>query len=152
NKLFQKTAENYALPSQVKETVEAMSDEARQGTVANVMSADLTTISAGWSINQAIDEFQKHPHSVYPVLDADGKVLGLLRRSAAYEWLKNHGLDCEHKISELPLVVPFKVTAETKVVDMMEDFMHSGATKAVVMDAEGKLKGMVTVFDLLKGR
>ena len=35
---------------------------------------------------------------------------------------------------------------------MMEDFMYTGATKAIVVDAVDKLCGIVTVFDLLKGR
>lgn len=152
NKLFHKTAENYALPAEVEQTVAGLSEQARKGTAADIMTTGIATISANWSITEAIDEFQRQPHSVYPVIDAEGKVLGLLRRAAAYEWLKHHGLDCTHKISELPLIDPFKVTPDTKVADMVEDFMHTGATKAIVVDADGKLRGMVTVFDLLKGR
>ena len=151
NRLFHRTAENYALPSEVAQTVAAMSEAARNGTAADVMTQDIATLSAEWCITDAINAFQKAPHSVYPVVDAEGKVTGLLRRAAAYEWLKHHGLDCTHKVSELPLTAAFKVQPETKVAQMMEDFMHSGATKALVMDAEGRLKGMVTVFDLLKG-
>jgi CBS domain-containing protein len=30
--------------------------------------------------------------------------------------------------------------------------MHTGATKALVVDTTGRLQGMVTVFDLLKGK
>ena len=129
-----------------------MSDQAQQGTASDIMTTNVTTIQATWSINEAIDEFQRHPHSLYPVVDADGKVLGLLRRAAAYEWLKHHGLDCAHTISELPLATPFKVHLDTKVAAMMEDFMYTGATKAIVVDAADKLCGIVTVFDLLKGR
>ena len=90
--------------------------------------------------------------SIDIAVSAEGKVLGLLRRTAAYEWLKHHGLDCAHTISELPLMVPFKVNRDTKVAAMMEDLMHTGATKAIVVDADDKLCGIVTVFDLLKGR
>ena len=152
SKLFHRTAENYALPAEVQQTVAGMSDQAQQGTASDIMTTNVTTIQATWSINEAIDEFQRHPHSLYPVVDADGKVLGLLRRAAAYEWLKHHGLDCAHTISELPLATPFKVHLDTKVAAMMEDFMYTGATKAIVVDAADKLCGIVTVFDLLKGR
>jgi CBS domain containing-hemolysin-like protein len=36
------------------------------------------------------------------------------------------------------------------VPDLVEHFMHTGATKALVLDESGALLGMVTVFDLLK--
>ena len=152
NELFHATAENYALPAEVEQTVAAMAPQVRLGAVGDIMSKDVTTVLASWTIHEAINEFQSRPHSVYPVIDAEGKVLGLLRRSSAYEWLKHHGLDCAHTISELPLTAPFKVRSDTKVAAMMEDFMHSGASKALVVDAADKLCGIITVFDLLKGQ
>jgi len=148
--LFLRTAENYALPSEVEQTVAAMSPSLRQGTVADVMSRSLATISADAALTDAIKEFQLHPHSTYPVLDADGKVLGLLRRATAYEWLKHHGLDCAHKVREVQLSKAFVVRGEMAVPDLVEHFMHTGATKALVLDESGALLGMVTVFDLLK--
>jgi NADH dehydrogenase len=150
--LFLRTAENYALPEQVDQTVAAMAATVRDGTVADVMTRDITTINADATIHTAIDEFQSHPHSTYPVLDADGKVLGLLRRAAAYEWLKHHGLDCQHTVRDIALTRPFIIQPTIAIRDLVEDFMHTGATKAMVMDNEGKLQGMVTVFDLLKGK
>jgi NADH:ubiquinone reductase (H+-translocating) len=116
-----------------------------------VMTRELATLSADMGLNAAIDEFQNHPHSTYPVLDSDGQVLGLLRRATAYEWLKNHGLDCDHKIRELPLARPFKVKPDAAMPTIVEEFMHEGATKALVMDEHDKLVGMITVFDLLRG-
>ena len=150
--LFLRTAENYALPQQIEQTVAAMPQVMRQGVAADVMTRDLATISADASINDAIEEFQRHPHSSYPVLDAEGKILGLLRRAAAYDWLKHHGLDCQHKVREISLGQPFLVKPDTTVPDLVEDFMHKGATKALVVDEAGTLLGMVTVFDLLKGQ
>lgn len=150
--LFLRTAGNYALPQEVERTVSTMAQTVRQGTVADVMTRDIATIPADACITDAIDEFQRHPHSTYPVIDAEGKVLGLLRRATAYDWLKHHGLDCQHKVREISLGTPFLAKAETTIPALVEDFMHTGATKALVVDADGKLQGMVTVFDLLKGQ
>ena len=151
-RLFLRTAENYALPEQVEQTVASMAATVRDGSVADVMTRDVATIRADSSIHEAIDEFQRHPHSTYPVLDSEGQVLGLLRRASAYEWLKHHGLDCQHTVRDIALTRPFIIQASTAIRDLVEDFMHSGATKAMVVDAAGKLQGMVTVFDLLKGK
>lgn len=150
--LFLRTAGNYALPAEVDQAVATMSDTMRQGTVANVMTRDIATISADACLNDAVAEFQVHPHSTYPVLDAGGKVIGLLRRAAAYDWLKTHGLHCEHTVRQIPLSQPFLVKPETSMPELVENFMHTGASKALVVDSDGKLLGMVTVFDLLKGQ
>lgn len=151
-RLFLRTAENYALPEQVEQTVASMAATVRDGSVADVMTRDVAVIRADASIHDAIDEFQRHPHSTYPVLDAEGQVLGLLRRASAYEWLKHHGLDCQHTVRDIALTRPFIIQATTAIRDLVEDFMHTGATKALVVDSEGRLQGMVTVFDLLKGK
>ncbi len=150
NKLFQKSAENYHLPAEVDQTVAAMPQDIARGTAADVMTSNIATIPADACLNDAIDEFQSHPHSTYPVLDEQGKVLGLLRRAVAYDWLKHHGMDCQHKVREIPLATPFLVKPETPIPDVVEDLMHTGATKALVVDSEGKLCGILTVFDLLR--
>ncbi len=152
NKLFHKTAENYALPAQVEQTVAGVGAGLSKGTAADVMTRDITTLSADSTLLDAIEQFKAHPHSMYPVVDASGKVAGFLRRAAAYDWLKHHGLDCTHKVSEVPLAQPYKVQPETPIARVVEDFMHTGATKALVVDADDKLCGMVTMFDLIKGQ
>jgi NADH dehydrogenase len=98
-----------------------------------------------------VEEFQRHPHSTYPVTEK-GKVIGLLRRSVAYDWLKNHGLTCRNGLRELPLTKPFCVPADMPVPELVQTLMRTGVSKAVIVDSENTLLGMVTVFDLLKGR
>ena len=152
NKLFHKTAENYALPAEVEQTVAGIAATVRDGTAADVMTRELVTLNADAPLLDAVNEFKARPHSVYPVVDASGKLLGLLRRAAAYDWLKHHGLDCQHKVGEVPLATPFKVQPEIKLAQLVQEFMHTGATKAIVVDAGDKLCGMVTMFDQIKGR
>jgi NADH dehydrogenase len=69
----------------------------------------------------------------------------------AYDWLKNHGLTCRDGLKDLPLTTPFCVRGEVLVPELVQTLMRTGVSKAVVMDAERRLLGMVTVFDLLKG-
>jgi CBS domain containing-hemolysin-like protein len=61
-------------------------------------------------------------------------------------------MDCQHTVREISLAQPFLAKSDTLIPDLVDDFMHTGATKALVIDAEGRLAGMVTVFDLLKGQ
>jgi NADH dehydrogenase len=54
-------------------------------------------------------------------------------------------------LSALPLAKPFLIPPETPVPDLVETLMRSAVSKALVVDADQKLLGIVTLFDLLKG-
>ena len=149
--LFRSTAQQYHLPEEIQQTVAAIPAATRQGTAADVMTRTVIALPNSLCVQDAIAEFQAHPHSTYPVMDLEGKVVGLLRRSQAYEWLKNHGLTCRHTLAELPLTKPFTVPADMPVPTLIETLMRSGVSKALVIDEAQKLLGIVTLFDLLKG-
>ncbi len=148
--LFKSTAQQYHLPEEIQKTVDAISESTRSATAADVMTKNVASLDAALCVQDAVEEFQKHPHSTYPVTEG-GKVVGLLRRSVAYDWLKNHGLTCRDGLKDLPLTTPFCVRGDMLVPELVQTLMRTGVSKAVVVDAENRLLGMVTVFDLLKG-
>jgi NADH dehydrogenase len=148
--LFKSTAQQYHLPEEIQKTVDAISESTRHATAADVMTKDVASLDAALCVQDAVEEFQRHPHSTYPVTEG-GKVIGLLRRSVAYDWLKNHGLTCRDGLKDLPLTKPFCVRGDVLVPELVQTLMRTGVSKAVVVDAEDHLLGMVTVFDLLKG-
>lgn len=148
--LFKSTAQQYHLPEEIQRTVDAISESTRSATAADVMTKDVASLDASLCVQDAVEEFQRRPHSTYPVTE-DGKVIGLLRRSVAYDWLKNHGLTCRDGLKDLPLTTPFCVRGDVPVPALIQTLMRTGVSKAVVVDADHKLLGMVTVFDLLKG-
>ncbi|MEZ5384038.1 MAG: FAD-dependent oxidoreductase [Prosthecobacter sp.] len=148
--LFKSTAQQYHLPEEIQRTVDAISESTRQSMAADVMTKNIASLDAGLCVQDAVEEFQRHPHSTYPVTE-DGKVIGLLRRSVAYDWLKNHGLTCRDGLKDLPLTTPFCVRGDVPVPELIQTLMRTGVSKAVVVDPDNRLLGMVTVFDLLKG-
>jgi NADH:ubiquinone reductase (H+-translocating) len=150
NRLFSRSAETYHLAEEIDQTVAAMPNKLRTGTVSDIMTRQVTTLHADATLQDALNEFQNHPHSAYPVVDAEQRVVGLLRRAVAYDYLKNHGLDSRAPIRDVGLGKPLYTTPDTPVPDLLEDLMRTGATKAVVVDDQQHLLGMVTVFDLLK--
>lgn len=148
--LFKSTAQQYHLPEEIQKTVDAISEATRQATAGDVMTKNVASLEASISVQKAVEEFQAHPHSTYPVTEG-GKVIGLLRRSVAYDWLKHHGLTCQDPLNALPLTTPFCVHGDMPVPELVQTLMRTGVSKAVVVDAENHLLGIVTVFDLLKG-
>jgi NADH:ubiquinone reductase (H+-translocating) len=149
-KLFRKTAAEYPLQCEVDETVASMPERIQRGTAAQVMTREVVALSGRMQLNEVLEEFQRQPHSTYPVLDEQGHVLGLLRRASVYEWLKQHGLDTTHTVKEMPLAPALKVQLDTPVPQLVEDLMRNGASKAVVVDTQDRLQGMVTLYDLMR--
>ncbi len=148
--LFRTTAQQYHLPEEIQQTVSAIPEATRTARAEDVMTKEIAALDAGATVQDAVAEFQARPHSTYPVTE-NGRVIGVLRRSIAYEWLKNRGLNCVDPLKKLPLAKPFFVTRETPVQALVQTLMRSGVSKAVVVDEEKKLLGMITLFDLLKG-
>jgi len=148
--LFKSTAQQYHLPEEIQKTVDAISEATRQATAADVMTKNVAALEASLSVQKAVEEFQIHPHSTYPVTEG-GKVIGLLRRSVAYDWLKHHGLTCQDPLNALPLTTPFCVHGDMPVPELVQTLMRTGVSKAIVVDTTNHLLGIVTVFDLLKG-
>ncbi len=148
--LFRGTAQQYHLPEEIQNTVDMIPEATRKACAADVMTRNIAFLDASVTVQDAVAEFQAHPHSTYPVT-TNGCVIGLLRRSVAYEWLKNHGLTCVDKLQALPLTKPFCITADTPVPVLVGTLMRSGVSKAVVVDDQKHLLGMITLFDLLKG-
>jgi len=149
--LFRASAQQYHLPEEIQQTVNAIPEATWMSVASHVMTKNIASLDCSLTVQDAVEEFQAHPHSTYPVTE-DGKVIGLLRRSIAYDWLKNHGLTCQDKLRDLPLTTPFCVRSDMPVPELVQTLMRTGVSKAVVVDAEHHLLGMVTVFDLLKAR
>lgn len=149
NQLFRHSAQQYHLPEQIQQNVATMSEASRTSLARDVMTTNVISLEANTDIQDAVAVFQNAPHSTYPVIE-DGKVIGLLRRSVAYDWLKNNGLHQHVPIKTLTLAQPLSVDAEKPVPELVQILMRSGVSKAVVVDSENKLLGMVTLFDLIQ--
>ncbi len=147
--LFRNSAKQYHLPEEIQKTVAEMPTATRQACARDMMATNITSLDATTCVQDAVAIFQTDPHSTYPVIE-DGKVIGLLRRSVAYEWLKNHGLNQQTPVKNLPLAAPLSVDGATPVPELVQILMRSGVSKAVVVDGQNQLQGMVTLFDLLR--
>ncbi len=148
--LFRRTAGIYSSAEQLRASVASLPAAVRGRTAREVMRADVATVGSQDSIESVLATFQKHPHSTYPVVNAERQVLGMLRRSALYEWLRECGMNCAAQVSEVPLAQALRVPPEHPVAALFEDLVRGGSSKAVVVDADGTLLGMVTLFDLVR--
>lgn len=119
--------------------------------VAEVMVEDVDTLPADLSIPDAVVVLQRGQHRIYPVVEASGRLVGLVSRADALAWRVGGGLETQslaERISDaaLPVVHPDDVAA--RAVELM---LATDQGRIPVTDpATGRLVGLVTRKDLLR--
>lgn len=149
DRIFKRTARQYAMPKDVEQTAAKLAEPLRQKTAAEIMTRDVAMLASEATVEQALDMFQTRHHSLYPVVDEKGRVVGALRRLALYEWLAHHGLDRARKLGELPLGAILKIRPDATAPEILEALIRTGATKAAVVDEQQRLQGIIALYDLL---
>lgn len=147
--LFQRTAETYDSPQEIAHVMEKLPQRARNGKVEDIMMTNVASVQEDAHMQDALDIFHKERHSTYPVLNAEGQVKGLLRRSDCYEWLKHNVLEANSTVKDLPVKRALLIGEGTALSVIFETLIRTGASKAVVVNKEQKLLGMLTLYDLL---
>ena len=118
-----------------------------------MMTRDPETLPGNMSLNEAARFFsEKATHRSYPVVDAEGRLLGLVSRQDALEWRvagRGEGRLAD-ALSDASTGFAFPETSCGEVADMMVD---SGVGRVSVVDPESrKVIGIISRQDLLKVR
>jgi CIC family chloride channel protein len=118
-----------------------------------MMTRDPETLPGNMSLNEAARFFsEKATHRSYPVVDAEGRLLGLVSRQDALEWRvagRGEGRLAD-ALSDASTGFAFPETSCGEVADMMVD---SGVGRVSVVDPENrKVIGIISRQDLLKVR
>jgi NADH dehydrogenase len=150
DRLFKRSAQQYAMPDELDRTVAQLSDEVRSATAAELMTRDVVSLPSGATISEALELFQSKPHSLYPILDESGRLTGALRRKALYDWMAQHRLEENHTLREIPSTAMLQVTPDATASSVLEDLIRNGASKAAVVDTDRKLLGILSLYDLVK--
>lgn len=151
-RLFRKSAARYQSREIIAGLVDQIPEPIRKRPVRDLMQTDVQTMHPEWKVSEGLSIAKAHPHGAYPVVDDGGKVLGVILRDDFYEFLKleNDGLD--QVIDRVARVQLPTTNAEQTVAAAMEQLIRSGASKLLVTDEAGTLRGIVTVIDFLNAR
>lgn len=123
----------------------------KSGTVNDFMSTDLVTLTPSLDIHRAIDALLENRISGAPVLDAGGKLVGILTKkdclkvafSASYH--KERG----GRVSDFMSAEIETVDAEADIVEVAELFLGSQFRRFPVM-RDGRLVGVISRHDVLR--
>jgi H+/Cl- antiporter ClcA/CBS domain-containing protein len=121
--------------------------------VQEVMVKAVDTLPSHLSIAEAVAELEKGRHRIYPVVDGQGRPVGLVSRADALRWRiegGHRGEQITDLISDASLDVVHPDDVVTRAVDLM---LQGDQGRLPVTDpATGRLVGLVTRKDLLRVR
>ncbi len=136
--------------SEVRDTIRAMLVEQIQPAVrvADLMSYHPRTVRAEEIVKDMVPLLRRIGHEGYPVLDESRQVVGLLTRRDADRAVE-HGLSSA-TVREVMQSGTHTLTPDASVPTLEELMVSSGWGQIPIVDAAGKLTGIVTRTDLIK--
>ncbi|POR41195.1 chloride channel protein [Methylobacterium sp. V23] len=121
--------------------------------VGAVMTRTVDVFDAERSIADTIRAIETGPHHAYPVVDGQGRPVGLVTRGDALRWTAEGGHGGERlgaRVSDAALAVVHPEDVVARALDIM---MAAGQGRVPVTDAaSGALVGLLTCKDLLQVR
>ncbi|MEZ4375115.1 MAG: CBS domain-containing protein [Polyangiaceae bacterium] len=113
-------------------------------TVDEVMNREVFSVKPNATLDDASVLLQKHHISGAPVLDAEGVPVGMI---SLRDLAPPGSTRVEARMSRPVMAVPSGATLESAALLLSDLDLH----RAIVVDANGKLIGIVTSLDLLRG-
>ncbi len=150
DRLFRQSATMYQSSDEIAAMIDKIPQPTRGSTAADLMQRNVAVVGQSMKIADVLKLFRHERHSAYPVVDEQGKVLGAVRRSEFYEWYKNSCTDDQATVSGMQLISFPKVRADTSVTTIFEKMVRAGSTKALVVDTDDHILGIIALVDLLQ--
>jgi H+/Cl- antiporter ClcA/predicted transcriptional regulator len=133
--------------------------------IGDVMATSVTTIPAAMPVHRVIEDFflsSGHKHQGYPVVDADGSLVGIITKADVLEhWIQQRLQGSNGDLSSSPIIAydlvqrtPVTVYPEETCREAVAKMAAAGIGRLLVVASQDprKLVGIVTRSDLLKPR
>ena len=133
-------------------------DVLRQVRVGEVMDTEPVTLDEGMTLGELAQRIGGHDpavvrHSAYPLLDAEGKLSGIITRGDVFRALES-GVPGATPLSELGTCRPVVAFPDESLHDAAERMLRHGIGRLPVVDAQarGKLLGYLGRAPILEAR
>ena len=120
-------------------------------TVADILKCtQVITVALGAPLHDVVSLFEEKLISGAPVVDAEGKMVGIVTRTDVISRLFREGSIVTAKAEDVMTPFVFRVTPHDPLTRLLE-IMLSARIHRVVVTLEERPVGMVTTLDLLAG-
>jgi CBS domain-containing protein len=118
---------------------------------SEIMSKEVVTCHVGDSVNRAAQLMWEHRCGCVPVLDDNERVVGILTDRDACMAAYTQGRSLAQIPVETAMTSPVKACeASAKIDEVLQAMMISRVHRLLVMDAEGRLEGLVSLDDIAR--
>jgi len=125
--------------------------------VREVMQTNIAVIPAKISrkdLVQSLRSDRKHGQRLYPVVDDEGRLTGVVTRGDLHKFLQDSNENGEHRITELVRSTPGTAYPDEPLRVVVYRMAETGLTRlpVILRNDSSKLVGMVSLDDLLTAR
>jgi CIC family chloride channel protein len=124
------------------------SDPLGRAVVSDAMSRDLITLAADVPLSEAVAI--KARHSQYPVVDSEGRLLGLLKGTAIAESVR--GERAGQTVGSALEAARLVVSPDDSLLDVIRRMRETGVDRCPVVDAEKRVVGFLSPSDMIRLR
>jgi NADH dehydrogenase len=148
-RMLKRTAKTYQTHDEMTALLAKVPEATRHQKVSSIMSTEVISLNDAMTVDEALVIMRSQPHSHYPVVNEENKLVGFLERNDFYHSLKSSDIHGTTTLRHFELEPPTQVTTDCTVQELVERLIRGGHTKLCVVDSDGRLAGMATVMDLL---
>ncbi|MCP5506555.1 MAG: CBS domain-containing protein [Chlamydiales bacterium] len=116
-------------------------------TAQEIMNKRLITLKDDLSLKEAWEQIKNHDIKHYPIIGAEGKLLGLLSEG---EILRQLQMGTQKKLSEIIDTETLCADPETELADILSVFSNEKVEAVPIVDKTEKVVGILTQNDLIQ--
>lgn len=116
-------------------------------TAREIMNKQLVTLSETLSVEEAWEQIKNHDIKHYPIIGAEGKLLGLLSEGEILRHL-HHG--AQKKLHEITSAETLCADPETELSEILAVFSTEKIEAVPIVDKKAKVVGILTQNDLIQ--
>jgi len=118
--------------------------------VRTIMSTKVTTVNPTQAVETVLSVMERKRLQQLPVVDANGKLVGLITSYDLWQHCQGNP-DCgKQTVARVMTRAVVKLAPKDKVATAAELFMDRRFKTLPVVNLDGKLKGVVTAFDVIR--
>ncbi|WP_187271086.1 CBS domain-containing protein [Neolewinella aurantiaca] len=118
--------------------------------VRTIMSTRVTTVTPGQHVADVLELMEQKRLQQLPVVDKYGKLVGLITSYDLWQNCRNNPNCAEELVGTVMTRSIVKLAPKDKVGTAAELFMDRRFKTLPVVNLDGKLKGVVTAFDVIR--
>ena len=118
-------------------------------TVASVMTKDVRVLGEASTVGAALEEFESSGHGAYPIVDAEGRCVGIVTREAL---LEEDEMIEDASVLTLARAEVVAIDQADTVATALERMLSEHVEHLPVLDPDGRILGIVTRTNVLSAR